>query len=90
MQVLKTNSFSAKQRAERSALERAIGKADLLLSKVRQDRLRLVVELSSLKLFGRLLASRSSVTYRCHPVQKTDHNGGGLYPTAVRRRILPR
>jgi hypothetical protein len=84
---LKTSSFSVINRAELSALERGIRKADLQLTKVRDDRLRLVVELSNLKMIGRLLASRSSAAYRCYSDQPIRGKGGGFYPTAVRRRL---
>ena len=83
---LKTSSFSVINRADFSALEQGIRNADLLLTKVRDDRLRFVVELSNLKMIGRLLASRSSAPYRCHsdqPIRGT----GGFYPTVVRRRL---
>jgi hypothetical protein len=84
---LKTSSFSVTNRAELSALEQGIRKADLLLSKVRDDRLRFMVELSKLKMIGRLLASRSLVPYRCRSGQPIRGDGGGFYPTVVRRRL---
>jgi hypothetical protein len=87
---LKTSSFSVTDRAELSALKQEIRKADLLLSKIRDDRLRFVVELSKLKMIGRLLASRSSVPYRYRSGQLIRGEGGGFYPTAVRRRLSQR
>jgi hypothetical protein len=84
---LKTSPFSGIDRAELSALQRAIRKADLLLSKLKDDRLRLLVELSKLKMIGGLLASRSSAPHRCHSCQLIRGEGGGFYPTAARRRL---
>jgi len=74
--VLKTSLFSAFDRGELLALEQGIRKTDLQLSKIRDDRLRFVVELSKLKMTGRLLASRSSVAYRCHSGQRIRGSGG--------------
>jgi hypothetical protein len=84
---LKTSSFSAMSRAELFALERRIRRADLLLSKIRHDRLRFFVELSKLKMTGRLLASRSSAPYHCHSDQLIRGKGGGFYSSTVRRRL---
>ncbi len=81
---LKAGSFSVTDRV--SALERGIRKADLLLSKIKDDRLRFMVELSKLKMIGKLLASRSSV--RCRSGRLGQR--GGFYPTAIRRRLSQR
>jgi hypothetical protein len=74
------NLQSATDRTERSRIERGIRKNDLSLSKIREDRRRLVVGLAELKSLSRLLASRL----------QADLSRSGIQIQANRREIRSR